>query len=138
MALDLSGVRRIVEGLLDDELRLWRDADGRTDDVLDETTGELEPSGADGDVVWEGHGAVLPVGQPALLVPLDGSVARVPTSTAYQAMLPVTAPRANSGDLLTVISSSRDPQLVGRRFRVGDAIVGTFAVVRFVRLQALG
>ncbi|MGW9412162.1 DUF6093 family protein [Streptomyces diastaticus] len=105
--------------------------------MLDEMTGALEPSGEDSEVVWEGNGAVVPAGQPMLLVLLDGSVAQVPTDTAYQAMLPVAAPRANPSDLPTVISSSRDPQLVGRRFRVGDAAVGTFAVVRLVRLQAL-
>ncbi|ATW48331.1 DUF6093 family protein [Streptomyces peucetius] len=109
MALDFSGVRRVVEGMLDDELRLWRDADGGTDDVLNETTGTLEPSEGDSEVVWEGPGAVIPVGQPALLAPLDSSVARMPTATAYQAMLPVASPPASPGDLLTVITSSRDP-----------------------------
>ncbi|MFI5688603.1 DUF6093 family protein [Streptomyces sp. NPDC051636] len=130
-------MRRVVERMLDDELRLWRDPDGGADDVLNETTGLLEPPDGAGEVVWEGRGAVVPMGQPALLVPLDGSIAQMPTTTAYQAMLPIAAPCASPGDLLTVISSSRDPQLVGRRFRVGDTAVGTFAVVRLVRLQVL-
>ncbi|MDQ0934106.1 DUF6093 family protein [Streptomyces turgidiscabies] len=136
MALDLSGVRRVVEGMLDDQLEVWRDLGGRTDDVLDENTGELKAAGADGALVWAGSGAIVPLGQPAITVPLDSSVAVLPAATAYQALLPLDAPQILDDDVI-VVRGSRFTQLVGRRFRVADANVGTFAVVRVVRLQVV-
>lgn len=63
VALDLSGVRRVVEGLLDDELQLWRDADGASDDVLDEESGALKPGGAAPVLLWTGAGAIVRPGQ---------------------------------------------------------------------------
>ncbi|MFD3926527.1 DUF6093 family protein [Streptomyces sp. NPDC058614] len=137
MALDLSGVRRVVEGMLDDQLEVWRDPAGRTDDVLDENTGELKSAEADGALVWAGPGAIVPLGQPAITAPMDGSVAALPAATAYQALLPLDAPQTRDDDVIAVRGSTRDAQLVGRRFRVADANVGTFAVVRVVRLQVV-
>ncbi|MFE2970717.1 DUF6093 family protein [Streptomyces sp. NPDC059340] len=137
MALDLSGVRRVVEGMLDDELEVWRDPSGRTDDVLDEHTGELKSAEADGALVWAGAGAIVPLGQPANTAPLDDSVAALSATTAYQALLPLDAPQTRDDDVIAVHGSTRDAQLVGRRFRVADANVGTFAVVRVVRLQVV-
>lgn len=58
VALDLSGVRRVVERLLDDRLELWRDVDGASGDVLDEGTGELRPGGSV-PVLWAGVGAIV-------------------------------------------------------------------------------
>ncbi|MGY0055089.1 DUF6093 family protein [Streptomyces sp. LZ34] len=137
MALDLSGVRRVVEGMLDDQVEVWRDPSGRTDDVLDEVTGQLKSAEADGALVWSGLGAIVPLGQPAIMAPLDGSVAALPAATAYQALLPIEAPQTRDDDVIAVCGSARDAQLVGRRFRVADADNGTFAVVRVVRLQTV-
>ncbi|WP_406354264.1 DUF6093 family protein [Streptomyces sp. NBC_00658] len=137
MALDLSAVRRVVEGILDDQLEVRRDAGGRTDDVLDENTGELKSAEADDALVWAGPGAIVPLGQPAITAPLDGSVAALPAASAYQALLPLDAPQTRDDDVIAVRGSTRDAQLVGRRFRVADANVGTFAVVRIVRLQVV-
>ncbi|CAM5626548.1 hypothetical protein SAURM35S_07358 [Streptomyces aurantiogriseus] len=93
MALDLSGVRRIVEGLLDDELQLWRDADGDSGDELDEETGDLKPASEGSVPLWEGSGAVVRPGQLSVTPPLDGAVASLPAPTAYQGLLPLSAPQ---------------------------------------------
>ncbi|MEW2300053.1 DUF6093 family protein [Streptomyces sp. NPDC006655] len=138
MALDLSGVRRVVERLLDDELRLWRDADGDSGDKLDEETGELRSAGQASVPLWEGSGAIVRPGQLSAVPPLDAMVASLPASTAYQALLPLSAPQARVDDMLSVSRSVRDVQLVGRRFRVAEVAVGTYAVVRVVRLEAIG
>lgn len=135
MGLDLSGVRRVAEAMLDDQLQVWRDTGGSSDDVLDVITGELRPAESDTELVWAGPGAIVPLGQPAITTPLDGSVALLPAVSSYQALLPLDAPRTRDDDVITVHGSTRDAQLVGRRFRVADASVGTFAVVRIVRLQ---
>ncbi|MEV0735440.1 DUF6093 family protein [Streptomyces sp. NPDC050549] len=136
MALDLSGMRRIVEKLLDDELQLWRERAGVTGDELDEVTGQLEPSGAAPVLLWEGSGAIVRSGQLSVVPSLDAVVAAQSASTAYQGLLPLTAPSAAVDDVLSVARSVRDPQLVGRRFRVTDIGVGTYVVVRFLRLES--
>ncbi|CAM5468247.1 DUF6093 family protein [Streptomyces aurantiogriseus] len=138
MALDLSGVRRIVEGLLDDELQLWRDADGDSGDELDEETGDLKPASEGSVPLWEGSGAVVRPGQLSVTPPLDGAVASLSAPTAYQGLLPLSAPQVMVNDVLSVSRSVRDEQLVGRRFRVADVAVGTYAVMRVVRLEVIG
>ncbi|MFF2566701.1 DUF6093 family protein [Streptomyces sp. NPDC058084] len=137
MALDLSGVRRVVEGMLDDEVRLWRDPDGASGDVLDEETGELRPDGGAAVPLWEGAGAIVRPGQLLPLPPLDAAAAPPSAPTAYQALLPLSAPAVLADDELSVTRSVRDEQLVGRRFRVAEVAVGTYAVVRVVRLEVI-
>ncbi|MFI1563859.1 DUF6093 family protein [Streptomyces sp. NPDC020490] len=137
MALDLSGVRRVVEKLLDDELQLWRDADGDAGDELDEVTGALRPVGQARVLLWDGPGAIMRPGQLSTAPPLDGAVASFAAPTPYQALLPLSAPQAMVDDVLSVSRSVRDEQLVGRRFRVAEVAVGTHAVVRVVRLEVI-
>ncbi|WP_328773860.1 DUF6093 family protein [Streptomyces sp. NBC_00286] len=127
MALDLSGVRRIVERLLDDEVRLWRDTDGASGDELDEKTGELRTGGHAAGPLWKGPAAIVLPGQLSFAPPLDGVVASSPVSTAYQALLPLSAPSVRVDDVLSVSRSGRDAQLVGRRFRVAGVAVGAYS-----------
>lgn len=136
MALDLSGMRRIVEKPLDDELQLWREKAGATGDELDEAAGQLEPSGAAPVLLWEDSGAIVRSGRLSVVPSLVAVVAAQSASTAYQALLPLTAPSAAVDDVLGVARSVRDPQLVGRRFRVTDIGVGTHVVVRVPRLES--
>ncbi|KOG78142.1 hypothetical protein ADK38_39400, partial [Streptomyces varsoviensis] len=112
----------MVERVLDDKLEAWRDSAGRTDDVLDEATGALVAPVPDEVLLWDGLGALLPLGRPAITKPLDGAVAQTPPTTDYQAVLPVRAPELRPDDVIRVAGSlrrgdPRDPQLVGRRFR---------------------
>jgi hypothetical protein len=142
VAFDVEGARRVVGRILDDELEVWRDSGGRADDVLDESTGQLIPPEPDAVLVWRGLGAVMPFGRPAITRPLDGAVAQEPPPTDHQAVLPVGAPGLRPDDVIRVAGSAshggpRDPQLVGRRFRVSAENVGTFSVVRIVRVQVI-
>lgn len=142
MACDVEGARRVVGRLLDDELEVWRDSAGRTDDALDENTGRLVPPAPDETLVWDGLGAVLPLGRPALTPPLSGAVAVTPPTTDYQAVLPADAPGLRPDDVIRVAGSvrsggPRDPLLLGRRFRVSDEVVGSYTVVRIVRVQVI-
>ncbi|MFI1735210.1 DUF6093 family protein [Streptomyces acidicola] len=137
MALDLSGVQRVVEGFLTDSLQLWRDVRGETDDVLDEETGVLGPE-TRAELIWEGTGAVVLSGLPAASPPLDAAVADVPSGSTYQGLLPLGVPSVQSSDLLIVMASIRDTQLVRCRFRITGVGHSSFAVVRVVRLENLG
>ncbi|MER6010168.1 DUF6093 family protein [Streptomyces bluensis] len=137
MALDLSGVRRVVEGLLDDELQLWRDSDGASGNELNEYTGELDPHGQPATQLWVGPGAIVRPGQLSFTQPLDVAVASLPASTAYQALLPLSTPLVLVDDVLSVSRSMRDEQLVGRHFRVAEVAVATYVVVRVVRLEVV-
>ncbi|MBC9724956.1 DUF6093 family protein [Streptomyces sp. TRM68367] len=142
MAFDVDGARRVVGRILDDKLELWRDSAGRADDVLDESTGQLIPPAPDEVLVWDGLGAVMPWGRPAITKRLDGAVVHEPPTTDYQAVLPVQAPELRPDDVVRVAGSvrpggPRDPQLVGKRFRVSDQHIGTYSVVRIVRVQVI-
>ncbi|BDM67520.1 hypothetical protein HEK616_10070 [Streptomyces nigrescens] len=142
MAFDVDGARRVVDRIMDDQLEVWRDSAGRTDDVLDETTGRLVQPAPDEELVWDGLGAVMPISRPAITQPVGGSLAVEPPTTDYQAVLPVSVPPLRRDDVIRVAGSirpegPRDPQLVGRRFRVSDEAVGTYSVVRIVRVQVI-
>jgi hypothetical protein len=142
VAFDVEGARRVVGRVLDDKLEVWRDRAGRTDDTLDEATGRLVPPRPDEELVWDGLGAVMPFGRPAITQPVSGAVTVEPPTTDYQAVLPVGAPGLRRDDVIRVAGSirpggPRDPQLVGRRFRVSDETVGTYSVVRIVRVQVI-
>ncbi|MER6086832.1 DUF6093 family protein [Streptomyces bluensis] len=142
MAFDVEGARRVVGRILDDKLEAWRDGVGRSDDVLDEATGQLVSLMPDEVLIWDGLGAVIPLGRPAITRPLSGAVAVEPPTTDYQVVLPVEAPELRPDDVIRVAGSMRpggprDPQLVGRRFRVSDEIVGTYSVVRIARVQVI-
>ncbi|MER6011585.1 DUF6093 family protein [Streptomyces bluensis] len=142
MAFDVEGARRIVGRILDDKLEAWRDSAGRSDDMLDEATGQLVSPMPNEVLVWDGLGAVIPLGRPAITRPLSGAIAVEPATTDYQAVLPVEAPELRPDDVIRVAGSvrpggPRDPQLVGRRFRVSDEIVGTYSVVRIARVQVI-
>ncbi|WP_425834181.1 DUF6093 family protein [Streptomyces fractus] len=143
MAFDVDGARRVVARILDDQLEVWRDDAGHADDVLDEANGALRRPVPDEMPVWDGLGAVMPLGRPAITPPVDGARLSEPPSTDYQAVLPVEAPELRPDDVVRVAGSvrpggPRDPRLVGRRFRVSDANVGTYSVVRLVRVQVIG
>lgn len=142
MAFDVEGARRVVGRILDDKLEVWRDSAGQSDDVLDEMTGRLVSPAPDEVLVWDGLGAVMSLGRPALTTPIDGEMVRTPATTDYQAVLPVEAPVLRADDVVRVAGSvrpggPRDPQLVGRRFRVASESVGTYSVVRIVRVQVI-
>ncbi|MEU6254295.1 DUF6093 family protein [Streptomyces sp. NPDC047043] len=142
MAFDVEGARRVVDRILDDKLEVWRDGAGRADDVLDEATGQLVSPTPDECLVWDGLGAVMPVGRPAITQPVGGAVAVEPPTTDYQAVLPVGVPALRRDDVIRVAGSvrpggPRDPMLLGRRFRVSDEAVGTYSVVRIVRVQVI-
>lgn len=141
MAIDVDGARRAVARVLDDQVEVWRDSGGHADDLLDERTGQLVPPVPEEVLVWHGLGAVTPVGRPAITKPVDGAIVQEPPGAQYQAVLPVEA-QVRPDDILRVARSTpssrpRDPQLLGRRFRVSDASVGSYSVVRIVRLEVL-
>jgi hypothetical protein len=142
VAFDVEGARRVVGRILDDKLEVWRDSAGRLDDVLDEESGRLVRPRPDEVLVWKGLGALMPFGRPALTRPLGTALAPELPTTDYQAVLPVNTPELRADDVVRVVGSVRpgglrDPQLLGRRFRVSDELLGTYTVVRIVRVQVV-
>lgn len=52
-----------------------------------------------------------------------------------EARVPVDAPLIREGDIFTVVSSRRDPQLVTQEFRVSDVIESSWAISRRLVLE---
>ncbi|CAK7288224.1 hypothetical protein SGPA1_60126 [Streptomyces misionensis JCM 4497] len=65
--------------------------------------------------------------------PLGTTFTALPAATAYQALLPLSAPPELVDDVIAISRSQRDGQLVGRRLRGVEVAVGTYAVVRDAR-----
>lgn len=113
---------RIERNLLTDSVRLYRDRPGLADDVLDVDTGALVPPAGDASTLWEGPAAVLNDRE-------DGK---------FRVLLPLAAPALEGGDLVLVLTSARDAQLVGKKSRVvGRPKGGTYAVVRELETEVM-
>lgn len=129
---DVVAARVVAEAAMVDTCIVYRDAAGSADDVLNTTTGALAQPVGDQTTVYEG---------PCLLRTENIQARRDEEGGAYLARklqgarLPVSAPVVVYGDILEVLTAAHDPQLVGRRGRVLDVEVNTFAVTRKLTLE---
>jgi len=106
---------------------------------FDEGTGTYGPAGgaeADADAfVYQGDCAV----QPAPMNRLqnrEGDV-YVGPDRQYEAFLPIDVVAVRAGHVLKVTASRNDPGLVGRFFRVGDALAATMPIARHLQLREI-
>lgn len=129
---NVTAARTVAEAAMVDTCIVYRDAAGSADDVLNTTTGELAQPVSDVATVYTG---------PCLLRTENIQARRDEEGGAYTARklqaarVPVGAPAMLFGDILEVLTAAHDPQLVGRRARVLDAEVNTFAVTRKLSLE---
>lgn len=137
--LDLSGIAAFVEGLiLLDTVRFSTPAAGKP--VFDSTTGlYVYP---EGDVIYEGRGAVQAAGTPGGVNGLP--VGNLPwvdeTRSGYKALTPLSAPIAERDTIVTVVAvhAGGDLTLLGRQWRVPDpSMGGTLGVVRVTGLDQI-
>lgn len=128
---DLSFAAHQVERLMDDSCRIARPLVDPDDPpaVYDATTHPDHASGDEGGarvMVSDGGGAT-------------GSGGLVDADDAYRYTHTADVPRdvteVREGDVLTVLTSRRDPALVGTDFIVRKVIVETFAVSRTLGLE---
>lgn len=126
MNLDLSAARSTAEGMLVDRCRILRDPQGKRDDVLDRATLQLSRPSGDETVVYEGPCLVserrLRAGQEE---EGGGPVRR----QNWQVRIPLSAPETRIRDIVLMLASRR-PELVGRRFRIGEINRNTLATTR--------
>jgi hypothetical protein len=132
VSVDLSGAREALEGFMRDPrtgatCQVDRDAEGASDDVLDEETGAIVPPVGDDGRVWEG---------PLLVTVLSGSDEEAALTAgmdredaAYVLKFPVDTPEFFRGDKVTLLTSA-DPTLVGERLVITRVIRKTIQVSR--------
>lgn len=129
---NVGAARTIAEAAMVDTCIVYRDTEASADDTLDVTTGELTQPAGDTSTIYTG---------PCLLRTehiqqrSDEEGGSYVARKLQAARVPVSAPPMVFGDLLVVTSAANDPQLVGRRGRVLDVEVNTFAVTRKVQLE---
>lgn len=141
---DLSVARVVVEALMDDTCVITRDEEKFSDDVLDPVTGRLTPPTPDTITVYDssttgaegralgGRCKVSPQNtQPSERLEGGAEV----NARMYNGSIPWDAPMPKIGDLLLIASSYRDPQLVGKTFKVQSVEVSTFLVSRRMQLE---
>jgi Family of unknown function (DUF6093) len=136
--LDLSGVRRVIDGWLVDTVRCVRD-NGNADDVLDPVTGELVSPAA--PVVYDGPGGMIPIVQADLADP-DVATYYQRLGARYKLLLPmgasdgVTFRQNDLWSVTAVVSTSGDPTLVGQQFAAVDPPApSSFAAVRIIYVR---
>lgn len=129
---DLSVARVMVEALMDDTCTITRDPEQFSDDVLDTVTGRLVPPNPDTISIYEGRCKVSPQ-RTQSSERQEGGVDVY--ARKYNGSIPWNSPMPVIGDLLLITSSYRDPQLVGKVFRVQSVEVSTFLVSRKMQLE---
>jgi hypothetical protein len=139
MALDLSGITRVVEDLIPwDTIRIATPSGGKP--VFDPATGQYVYP--EGDTLYEGRGAVQTAGTAAEVVSVPGTnQGWLPeTRSKYRLLTPLDAPVAEKDHIVTVLSvhPGGDLALLGRQWRAQDpGGVGTMGVVRVTALDQI-
>ena len=129
---NVAAGRAIAEAAMVDTCVIYRDTAGSADDTFNATTGALTPPVNDQTIVYEGQCMLRTEHVQAR----QGGEGGATVSRKLQgARLPVDAAPVIFGDILEVLTAENDPQLVGRRARVIDSEVNTFAVTRKVQLE---
>lgn len=130
---NVAAARTVAESAMVDTCQVFRDPEGTGDDTLDEDTGILTPAPTDDDPIYDGPCMLTT----AVRESTDGEGGALVYRRLKSARLPVSAPQLLYGDVLVVTVAANDPQLVGRRARVLDSEVNTFAVTRKLLLEDL-
>jgi uncharacterized protein DUF6093 len=127
---DLSAAAALVEAnVMVDQCRVTRDVQGTGDDVFDEESMTLSPPSNDTTTIYTGKCSILPMN----LQSADAVSAGIDEVTStYRIGLPLLAPVVLRGDTVTCTVSTRDAQLVGRKFRVKSSQKSSFAVWRLL------
>lgn len=128
---DLTVAVDAIEALMDDTCTITLTS-GVGDDTLDIATGELVPVGTP-TLIYDGRCKVAPAGQDRDRAVNEGG--RDVGVREYKGSIPLTAPTPPRGSVLTITSSRRDPELVGKSFEVKDLLMSTFAVQRRMSLE---
>jgi hypothetical protein len=140
MALDLTGIAQVVEGLIPwDTVRIAVPAVGTP--VFDPATGQYTQPEA--ETVYEGPGAVQVAGTVGGVssTPTANLPWTVETRSKYKLLTPLRAPIAEQDWLVTVVQVHQpggDMSLLGRQWRVQDpSYGGTLGVLRITTLDQI-
>jgi hypothetical protein len=132
---DLSAARDAVTALMIDGFRVVRDSQGSGDDSFDYATGVYGMPVGDSGTVYLGKGKISQAGTQGagvtrgdLTTEATDYVFSVPLDGGYE-------PRI--GDVVVCTESVRDPNLVGKLWRVTDPLYSTFAVSRKATCELL-
>lgn len=127
MAIDLTNAREKLESILFDgstTVRITHDPQGPDDDTFNTTTGLWTRVGE--STVYSGVGSVR-ANDPERTVDVGGGEQ---VRSEWGLKLPLTAPDPPAGAIVEVLTNTRDPAIVGRRFKISRTLGSTFAVMR--------
>src|SRR5918911_2561400 len=109
MKLNLSGVKRTIESLMDDTAtcEITRDAEGTGDDIWDPVAGTYTPPPADTELIYEGSCMIGNRGGGADME----RGGRYITESPCMISIPIDAPELMKKDRVLVTYSKNDPGL---------------------------
>ena len=123
-----------IASQMTDTCTIDRDVRGVYDDVLNEATGELEPSGVADTEIYAGSCLVATINQGDKI---QRSADMAKEYNLYKVLLPLSTASSSVriGDILTVSASVSNPALVGKSFRVNKVETETHAVYRRLMIE---
>lgn len=131
---NLAPAKRAVEKLMDDTCTITVDEHGVLDGTVDQDTGRLVKRDPHPGLIYDGPCKVRSEGLVSGThgAPEGGSTInpRIYTGAIPLDIDGVLTPEIPVGAVLVVTSSRRDPELVGKEFRVGETRYGTMVVSR--------
>lgn len=132
---NLEPARKKIESFMTDECVILRDVEEVYDDIIDEDTGLLVDPDTNENVVYSGGALIIPAGigqnegaqgQPVELMGLR----------TYRGFVPREVLNIEVHDVLVVLASDRDEDLVNRKFTVRGIKASTFAIARQLDLES--
>lgn len=131
MPLDLDPIRKLVQDLtFDDACRIFSDEEGETDDTWDRETGRYTSPDPDHSTHYEGICNISANRQVPIEVVEAGEETVI---TNYWVAVPDLETQFKKDMQILIISSLRDPRLVGKVLVVDEVIYGTFTLNRRLR-----
>ena len=129
---DIEAGRRIAEEAMVDRCRILRDPAGPRDDVLNRTTGRIEPPAGDESTIYEG------ICGPTVETPLDArreEGGRTAHYRAWRTRIPMSAPLPKRNDIVLILECEGDPTLVDRRLVIVDVNQSSVGVTRRLAME---
>lgn len=129
---DLSTAKAAVEALMDDTCRITRDL--ASDDSLPDYVTLRSSKGSGPIPFYDGRCKIKDLTNGKSSTRFEGK--KEYAVALYELDIPLdSAPALHRGDVVTMLTSRRDPGLVGRVFRVTEPVYKTFAIQRKALLE---
>lgn len=129
--INLKPIKKFVEQQMTDQILIYEDPEGTTDDVFDPVTGQYTPVNPDDTPLYRGMGFVVPLN----VFPsqdLEGGATTL--STDFEVHIPLETEPIPADATVVVTASMRNANLVNVLFTVRSSQDNSFSVDQTLRV----